>query len=152
MRRLAFLLAVTLTPGSALADRVPALTDPVTKQACGECHMAFQPAFLPAASWERIMDNLSSHFGEDASMAPAKAATVRRVLVEGAGDRQGGKVARKYMTGVQPGGAPLRITENPAFQRKHGFPASTWARPEVMTRSNCPACHKAADRGDYEED
>lgn len=136
----------------AWADRVAPLTDPVTLKACGECHMAFQPDFLPARSWARMMDSLDNHFGESAAMAPDKAAHIRKVLEDGAADRVGGKVASRFLRWVAPGGTPQRITENPAFLRKHDFPEREWARAEVKSKSNCPACHKRAERGDYEED
>jgi hypothetical protein len=141
-----------LITGTARADHVAPITDPVTLKACGECHMAYQPAFLPARSWTRMMTDLDTHFGESAAMAPEKAAHIRAVLEEGAGDRVGGKVPRKFLAWVAPGAAPQRITDNPAFKREHDFAARVWARPEVKTPANCPACHTRAERGDYEDE
>ncbi|CAA7620286.1 diheme cytochrome c [Magnetospirillum sp. SS-4] len=146
---LALGLAVTALPASA--DSVRPVTDPLTLQACGECHMAFQPAFLPARSWTRMMDGLADHFGDNAAMAADKAAHVRKVLVDGAADTGGGKVGAKVMRRLGPDATPLRITETPGFLRKHRLPASEWARPEVVTKSNCPACHVRAEKGDYED-
>jgi hypothetical protein len=143
--------ALALLAFPALADHVRPVTDPVTVQACGECHMAFQPAFLPARSWNKMMDNLADHFGDNATMAADKADHIRKVLVDGAADTGGGKVGGKVMRRLDPATTPLRITETPAFQRKHQLPASEWARPGVVTRSNCPACHLRADKGDYED-
>jgi len=136
----------------AAADQVAPLTDPQTREACGECHMAFQPAFLPARSWERIMDTLSDHYGDRVTLKPDQAAHIRAVLTAGAADRVGGKVARRVMARVDPAGIPLRLTDNPDFLRHHDFPARVWARPEVKVRSNCPACHHRAEQGDYEEE
>ncbi|MGD9885604.1 MAG: hypothetical protein AB7U95_36445 [Reyranella sp.] len=56
----------------------------------------------------------------------------------------------KYMRWVAPDGTPLRLTENPAFLRKHRFPESVWKDPKVVTRSNCLACHTDAGAGRYE--
>jgi hypothetical protein len=152
MKPILLAAGLLLLSAPAWADRVAPITDAVTLKACGECHMAFQPDFLPARSWTRIMETLGDHYGDSATMAPDKADHIRRVLEQGAGDRVGGKVASRFMRWVAPGAAPLRSTANPAFLRKHDFPDREWKRPEVMTKSNCVACHKLAERGDYEED
>lgn len=133
---LAILLA---SPALADDDWVPPVTDKLTLDECGQCHMAFQPAFLPARSWHKIMDGLADHFGDDASLPPAKADAIRKVLVAGAGrDRRGE--------------APLRITELRWFDKEHHLPPSVWTSKDVVSKANCPACHKGAERGWYEDD
>jgi hypothetical protein len=147
--RLAILTAtILLSAAPALADghRVQPVTDPLVLKECGACHMAFPPAFLPAQSWNRIVDGLADHFGDDASLPPDKAAAVRTYLAANAG------TARNYARWVAPGGAPLRITDNPAFLHKHRFPERVWKDPKVVTKSNCPACHDAAEKGDFDDD
>ena len=51
MRRWFILIALL---GAALPARagehLPPVTDPAVKQACGACHMAYQPQFLPRDS------------------------------------------------------------------------------------------------------
>ncbi|MBI2235508.1 MAG: diheme cytochrome c [Magnetospirillum sp.] len=161
MIRTVFLaFGLLITPAtSALADddRVPVVNDPVVLKECGSCHMAFQPALLPARAWDRMMDGLAGHFGENASLPADIAARVRVYLVDNAGDAAGQGLgdrrglARKYMRGASD--TSLRITENPAFVRKHRRIAdSVWPSPKVVTRSNCLACHQGADRGWYEDD
>ena len=152
MRRLALVLGLLLaaTPAVADDDRMPPVRDATVKKECGACHMAFQPGFLPARSWDRIIDGLADHFGEDASLPADSAAIIRRHLLANAGDVAGQGAARKFMRWVAPGGAPLRITENPAFLREHRFAASVWSDPKVVTKSNCLACHSGAERGVYE--
>jgi hypothetical protein len=154
MRRLIPLAALLLAASPALAgdDWVPPVKDPLVLKECGSCHMAFQPAFLPARSWNRMMDELSRHFGEDASLPADKAQAIRAYLTANAGDVVTKGRARKYMQWVAPGGTPQRITENPDFERKHRFPDKVWQDPKVVTRSNCPACHRGADQGWYEDD
>lgn len=138
-------------PATADDDWVPPITDPLTRAECGDCHMAFQPGFLPARSWDAMMDNLADHFGDDASLAQDKVALIRAYLTENAGDRDRRGLAREYMAYVRPDGVPQKITENPAFRHEHDFPARVWRRPEVMTPSNCLACHRDAERGYYED-
>ncbi len=151
MKKLVLALGLALLAGPARAGYAPPVTDPLTVKACGECHMVFQPAFLPARSWGGIMDTLADHFGDNATMAPDKAAHIRKVLMEGAADTGGGRMGAKVMRRLDPGSTPLRITQTAPFLRKHDLPASIWKRPDVVTRSNCPACHAAADKGDYED-
>lgn len=135
-------IAVVLVPLAAAADdgRVPPLRDPLVLKECGECHMAFQPALLPARSWERLMDTLSDHFGDDATLPPATAQAIRHALTAGAG--------RPWAAW---GTAPPRITETRWFTHEHDFPDRVWKDPKVVTRSNCPACHRDAERGIYED-
>lgn len=149
---LAFALLATATPAFAGDDWVPPVKDPLVLKECGSCHMAFQPAFLPARSWNRMMDELSDHFGEDASLPADKATSIRAYLTANAGDVVTKGRARKYMQWVAPGGTPQRITENPDFERKHRFAPHVWTDPKVVTKSNCPACHRGADQGYYEDD
>lgn len=153
--RLAILVAAALAAASpALAgdDWMPPVKDPLVLKECGTCHMAFQPAFLPARSWNRMMDELADHFGEDASLPADKVQAIRRYLMDNAGDSTRRGMARKYLRWVAPDGTPQRITENPAFEREHRFPAKVWTEPKVVTKSNCPACHRGAEQGWYDDD
>lgn len=147
------LLAIAAGPALAGDDWVPPVKDPLVLKECGACHMAFQPAFLPARSWNRMMDELANHFGEDASLPADKAKPIRDYYAAHAGDIVSAGRARKYMQWVAPGGTPQRITENPDFDRKHRrIPDRVWQDPKVVTKSNCPACHHGADKGYYEDD
>jgi len=151
----ASVILATGCTGTALADDdewMPPVRDQLTMTECGDCHMAFQPGFLPARSWSAMIENLSDHFDEDASISPEKTDSILAYMTANAGDMQSSGLARKYMRYVRADGVPLRITENPAFLREHDFRQAVWDRPEVVTKSNCPACHKAANRGYYEDD
>lgn len=98
------------------------------------------------------MDTLSDHFGDNATLPPDQAEAIRAYLTANAGDVRPQGAAPQYMRWVAPDGAPRRITENPAFLRDHDFRPSVWQRPDVVTRSNCLACHTGADRGLYDDD
>jgi mono/diheme cytochrome c family protein len=153
MRSVVLLVAALSAASPASAeDWVPPVTDPLVLKECGSCHMAFPPAFLPARSWNRMMDNLPDHFGEDASLPADKVGAIRAYLAENAGDVAMKGMARKYMRRMAPDGTPQRITENPAFEREHRFADRVWKDPKVVTKSNCPACHRGADKGYFEDD
>jgi hypothetical protein len=135
---LILLLAVA---GPALAgeyDSVPPVTHGATKKECGECHMAFQPALLPAAGWTRLMANLGDHFGEDTELAPELVADIRAYLTANAGPGDPG---------------PIRITEQRWWLRKHRkVRGDVWQRPDIKSKINCEACHRDAARGVYDDD
>lgn len=154
MRTPALLTLLTLLAAApALADDwVPPVTDALVQKECGSCHMAFQPAFLPARSWDKTMDTLSNHFGDDIRLEPSVARSIRLTLINGAGDRDGRGLGRKSMRGIRDDQTPLTITETPYFIRKHRLDPAAWKNPKVLTKSNCPACHHGAERGLYEED
>lgn len=153
MRYILIITALLASTSQVLADEwAPKVTEPLVQKECGVCHMAFQPAFLPAKSWDQMMGDLANHFGEDASLPTDQVSAIRAYLTANAGDVKNQGVARKYMRYVVPDGAPLRITENPAFLREHRFADSVWRNPKIVTKSNCLACHTQADNGDYDDD
>lgn len=130
--------AALLLATAARADeieRVPPVTHAATQKECGECHMAYQPGLLPAASWNRVMDGLADHFGERATLPEAVAAEIRAYLAGNAG-RGDGRL--------------LRITEQRWWLHEHDFRADIWRRKEVGSKANCEACHRLADTGDYD--
>lgn len=153
MRHVLILAALLASTVHASADDwVPPVTDELVQKECGSCHMAFQPAFLPARSWDHMMNTLSDHFGEDASLPAAEVAEIRAYLTNNAGDVKRRGLARTYMQWVAPDGVPQKITENPAFLREHNFPDRVWNDPKVVTKSNCLACHAQANSGNYDDD
>lgn len=152
------ILALTLgclaaLPARAEDDRYSPVTNAATKKECGSCHMAFQPAFLPARSWKAIMADLGNHFGEDASLDPATAKEIEAYLVKNAGDASWFGSSR-MLRGVASDWTPLRITELPRWRREHDeeIPSYVWKRKEIGSKANCIACHRGADRGYYEDD
>ena len=123
---------------------VPAGTVNATWQKeCGNCHLAFPPAFLPADSWRKMMAGLDKHFDTDASLTPAENQEVSKFLVRYASNRWSGNAT------------PLRITETAGFKRAHRgdeVPAGAFTRASVKSAANCQACHGTADKGDFNED
>ena len=144
----AVLLASTMTV--ALADeRVATIQDELTKKECSACHMAFPAGFLPARSWESLMNDLGKHFGEDATLAAEATASIKAYLVANAADASG--KMRGMARGIAADQTPLRITELPRFQNEHGtFSAKTLKR--IGTASNCFACHRGAGQGNFDDD
>lgn len=139
------LSAALLAPLVAVADddSIPPITDPLVKKECGECHMAFQPRFLPAVSWRKIMASLDNHFGENAGLEAGTRDKIESYLVAHAG--------RWRVDSADP---PLRITDFRWFHRAHreGELKRLRSRQNVKTMADCVACHRGANRGYFENE
>lgn len=119
---------------------------PKYQQECAACHFAYPPGMLPAASWERLMNNLPKHFGTDASLDPATLKEISSWLTAHAGAYK--KVREQ---GRQPPPED-RITLSAWFVREHReVAAEVWKRPSVGRASNCAACHTTAAEGRFGE-
>lgn len=132
---------------AAADETFPPVTDPIVQKECKACHMLYQPGLMPAASWQRLMTGLKDHFGENAELDQATADTVLAYLTANAAKPL---PAPKSAAGEAP---PIRIIEMPWFVRKHHrkdriSPVSL-ARNNAKSPSDCAACHKRAEMGDY---
>jgi len=112
------------------------------REECGSCHLAYPPGLLSAPQWNRVLDNLADHYGDNAELD----APVRERI-------------RAYLTTTAPGPAqptaPLpRITTQRWFLHEHDeLPARmVTGNPEVGAFSNCAACHRDAAAGRFDED
>jgi hypothetical protein len=126
------------------ADDAPARSAPLPAYSseCGACHVAFPSRLLPAAAWQRLMDNLPKHFGTDASLE----APVAREI--------GAWLQTHAATGRRAEDAPPqdRITRSAWFLREHDeVTAAAWKRPAIGKPSNCAACHTRANEGRFGE-
>lgn len=142
---------LTSTP-LALADKYagedrgrptqPPTLDATWKRECSACHLPYAPSLLPAASWGRLMAELSNHFGVDASLEPAQRDAILSFLKSNASNRWRATTA------------PLRITETAWFKSKHNageIAPAVWSRASVKSPANCAACHPQAEKGDFSE-
>jgi len=120
---------------------------------CGACHFAYQPGLLSAQAWSRIMDTLSVHYGDDASLEAPQAEAIRRYLLDNAADRASESRSRAFAAGPAAGNALPRITATNYFRREHyEIPARfVEGNKEVRSFSNCQACHRTAETGVYNE-
>lgn len=129
-------------PGSrTVSQRIPS---PKYQQECASCHMAYPAGLLPVASWQHLMGTLSKHFGTDASLTTADTGDITSWL-----SANGGTYKR---VGAMP--QQDRISQSDWFLRKHRageVPARVWSRASVRSRSNCVACHAAAEQGNFNE-
>ena len=145
LRTAAMLLAALFAAATASADgdrraSVPLL--PKYASECASCHIAYPAAMLPAASWNRLMQDLPRHFGTDASVDAATQKELSQWLSTHAG-------TSKRVREVPP---EDRITRSAWFIREHREVApATWQRPMIKSAANCAACHAEAEKGDFDE-
>ncbi len=126
---------------------------PLYVKECGSCHTAYAPGLLPARSWQKMMDELDNHFGEDASLDEPERLAILRWLTDYAADSPNANMLmRRIASSIPRGAQPQRITETPLFKHQHDeVPAHFWKRPKIGSKANCGACHPRANEGRYPE-
>lgn len=142
-RAIALATSLLIATSAFAADRM--VTDEMTKSECSACHIAFPPRLLPAANWEAVMAGLKDHFGEDASLDEASVAHIRDYLVANAG--------KEDPKAVDAEGKPLlRISDRRWFQGEHRGEVSEASLQKAGSWANCVACHKGAEKGQFDDD
>ena len=136
----------------AAAD-IPPVKNNLYKTECGSCHFAFQPGWLPARSWQRMMNNLDDHFGDNAELDSTTHQTITQFLVDNSADRSPNRQSRKILRSLSDNEAPQRISELRYLKHEHDeIPDRMLAgNPKVGSRSNCLACHADAEKGVFDE-
>ena len=138
--------------GFRTTDVVP-VNDPVYKEECGSCHMAYSPGLLTSDSWNKVMSGLENHFGDNAELDANTSKEILNYLLENAADnseyRRSQKFARTFENKVVD-----RITLTPYFIRKHDeIPKRIFTdNPKLTSFSQCSQCHQNAEKGSFDED
>lgn len=130
---------------------LPALADnPLYRKECGDCHPAYHPSLLPAASWRQTMAGLDEHFGEDARLDPATAGAIATWLVANAAEGWDSEAANNLRR--IDAAEPLRITATPFWQSRHRhLGQEVFARRSIGSKVNCAACHADASTGRFDD-
>ena len=153
----ALLLAATVLP--ALADddyggkhryrQTP--PNAAYRAECASCHMAYPPGMLPASSWRKLMGGLDRHFGDNAALEPATRNEITTFLTMWSAEKTNPKYRRKYAE--DDANPPIRITSTAWFRHKHDeIRPDVFRRKGVGSAANCVACHRGAERGDFDDD
>lgn len=134
---------VSQTANAGSKNLMPVNVPLIYKQECASCHMSYPPALLPKESWTEIMNGLQKHYGTDASLSRQELEQISSWLNSNAGTYKRVKEA------------PLdnRITNSDWFVRKHRKISSReFLSPAIKSPSNCNACHKNAEQGNFDDD
>ena len=132
---------------------VSAITNPVYTEECGSCHLAYPPGLLPARSWDKVMLELESHFGDNAELDIETHQLITRYLLTNSADKSDYRRSKKFSRSINFNDAPVRISETPYFKHEHDeIPARfVTANPKVNSFSQCDACHAKAAQGSFNE-
>jgi hypothetical protein len=135
------------------ARYLQAVDNPVYKEQCGACHMAYQPALLPAGSWRKIMAGLDEHGGVGVELEEGDRKTISRYLESNAAEHSSCRHAALILKSLK-GQTPLKITQVPYIRDLHrsdDIPPGVFERKSVGSRANCLACHPRAGEGFYRD-
>ena len=135
---------------------VKPMNNDLYNDSCGECHYAYQAGLLPKRSWEKMMlpEQLEDHFGENAELDEEDRLMIRDLLVANAADTSIYKRSSKIVRSLPDDKVELRITEVPYIKRKHKDLPDKYVKnnPKVKSLINCNACHRAIDKGIFDDD
>jgi len=133
---------------------IPAVTSKLYAAECGACHFAYQPGWLPAHSWQKIMGSLDQHFGENAELDRKTSDEISRYLAAESADNKPNRMSGKILRSINTGEAPLRISTLRYIVNKHDEIPERFitGNARVGSRANCVACHTEASAGYFNED
>ena len=149
---LLFLIAGSFVANSYAKD-VAVVRDDFYKAECASCHFAYQAGLLPSRSWEKLMGDLSHHFGTDASLEREEIQKILKYLTDNSAEKfTQYKRSKKINDSIAANETPLGVTKTGYFIKKHEKIARRHiTQKEVKSLANCMACHTAADKGSYSE-
>ncbi len=135
------------------SSTVTAVNNKLYTTECAACHFAYQPGWLPARSWKKMMQNLDDHFGENAELDQKTNDLLTQYLVAESADVKPHRKSHKVLRSIRAGATPQRISTLPYMLRKHDeIPARLiTGNAKVGSAANCIACHTGASEGQFNE-
>ena len=132
---------------------VALLSNPVYKEECGSCHMAYPPGLLPTATWQKVMSGLANHFGDNAELDNDTQTKITDFLVSNSANQSNYRRSRRFATIDDKNEPNMRISETPYFKHEHEkIPLRlVTGNKEVVSFSNCNACHRKAEQASFRE-
>jgi hypothetical protein len=148
-------VAILVVPWTIILSKLPARgvpaapLDPAYARECGSCHFAYPPSLTTAQTWKAVMDGLSDHFGENASLDLALSARLGEWLAANASERwdtQASHLVRRMNPAEPP-----RITAAPAWVETHrDIPAASFRSAAVGAKGACNAFNQDAATGRFD--
>ena len=131
----------------------PELPDnPLWREECGSCHLAYHPVLLPERSWQALFKQQAQHFDEDLDLDTDTVQHLQAFHTRYAAEQQLTEAAYKILQSIPLQATPIRISQTPYWQEKHAaLPEAIWRHAAVGSHSNCEACHLDADANTYED-
>ena len=135
---------------------VAPITDKLYQEECGDCHFAYQPGWLPEASWRKLLDAkaLENHFEENAELNDSTRIRILEILVNASADKSRYKRSKKIMSSLMNGEVPIRISETPFIKSKHHEVSEDVISKtgKIKSLSNCDKCHQKAKESSFDDD
>jgi hypothetical protein len=133
-------------------DYLKPVTNQTYREACGECHFAYQPELMPSGSWQKILNQLDDHFGEEIEIDPDMIRIISEYLKINSAENSFSKRSKKIMRSLG-NQVPMRITDIPYIRREHHeLDPAIFKRKSIGSMANCTACHITAKKGIYDDD
>ena|SRR5574344_538645 len=154
MKKLVFLgLTACFMYAGEMDVTIKPVNNEIYKNECGSCHFAYPAGLLPSSAWNKMMSNLSNHFGDDASVDKKTFQTLSSYLNENSAEKSMNyKRSRKIVENLN-GTIPDSISKMPYIKKKHKeIKENLITQKEVKGLFNCTACHKNAEKGIFSEE
>ena len=135
---------------------VKPVSDNLYNEECGSCHFAYQPGFLPAASWQKLLTRnaLENHFDENAELGEKDRKHILTIAVDNSADKSRYKRSKKVMASLRDNEAPIRITKVRYLHDKHKevYEKVVKNNQKIKSMSLCDECHQKAEQGIFDDD
>ncbi len=135
---------------------VKPVTDETYNEECSACHFAYQPGFLPEASWQKLLTRkaLAKHFGENAELDEKDRKHILALAVENSADKSRWKRSKKIMASLEDNEVPERISKTRYLRDKHEevYEEVVKNSKKIKSMSLCDECHQKAKEGVFDDD
>ena len=120
---------------------------------CGSCHMSYAPGLLPEKSWQKLLQGLDDHFGENAELDSETLAHLGEYLQRNSMEHEKSDRISSLIKNM-PADPPIRITELPQFLKEHEPAVRQMELESVDTGffSPCEDCHKQGASGIFDKE
>lgn len=123
---------------------------PIFADKCTKCHKNYPPYMLPQASWEKLLDGIDNHFGEEITennITKVEQKSIKEYILSHSAENSSHKLSFKTLASLGEM-RPVSITKSPYWREVHeGIDAAIFKQPNIKKKSNCFACHIGFDKG-----
>lgn len=119
---------------------------------CISCHTLYPPFLLPKASWEKVMDNLEDHFGDDASLEDDVKESIKAYLLKNAAENSTKESAYKGLKSIGDKDI-IAYTDSEFWKKRHEeIDKEIFKAKNIKSKANCKACHLNIEKGIIEDE
>jgi len=109
--------------------------------------LCIPPNLLPKKSWEILMGNLENHFGDDASLDIEDTKQILDFLVKNSAENSTMQSSLMFLKSIDNKDI-IAMSQTDFWEKTHrDIPKEIFDLDEVMSKSNCKACHTDIEKG-----